>query len=202
MASLIPDQNIPFFFKLNQKLNNFKQLLITIAAVVLVGCGESQPTEPPTAKAPDISIHEAAKEGNITDIKQHITTGTNVEPKRSAPKVSPAAKVDAKSLFISADLVVVAKAPMGNVLTSSPVQFAWSLKVEKTLKGEVSSDGIRGRHGWRTKGYDKGKMPPWLKTAQTTSCIFFLKQNAQFDEDPLGVIPWTTELEKSLLSKN
>ena len=39
MASLIPDQNIPFFFKLNQKLNNFKQLLITIAAVVLVGCG-------------------------------------------------------------------------------------------------------------------------------------------------------------------
>ena len=179
-----------------------KQLLITIVAVVLVGCGESQPTEPPTAKAPDISIHEAAKEGNITDIKQHITTGTNVEPKRSDPEVSPAAKVDAKSLFISADLVVVAKAPMGKVLTSSPVQFAWSLKVEKTLKGEVSSDGIRGRHGWRTKGYDKGKMPPWLKTAQTTSCIFFLKQNAQFDEDPLGVIPWTTELEKSLLSKN
>ena len=179
-----------------------KQLLIIIAAVVLVGCDESQPTEPPTAKAPDISIHEAAKEGNITDIKQHITTGTNVEPKRSAPKVSPAAKVDAKSLFISADLVVVAKAPMGKVLTSSPVQFAWSLKVEKTLKGEVSSDGIRGRHGWRTKGYNKGKMPPWLKTAQTTSCIFFLKQNAQFDEDPLGVIPWTTELEKSLLSKN
>ena len=39
MASLIPDQNIPFFFKLNQKLNNFKQLLIIIAAVVLVGCG-------------------------------------------------------------------------------------------------------------------------------------------------------------------
>ena len=182
--------------------SSLTQILTIIAALVLVGCGESQPTEPPTAKAPDISIHETAKEGNITDIKQHITTGTNVEPKRSAPKVSPAAKVDAKSLFISADLVVVAKAPMGKVLTSSPVQFAWSLKVEKTLKGEVSSDGIRGRHGWRTKGYDKGKMPPWLKTAQTTSCIFFLKQNAQFDEDPLGVIPWTTELEKSLLSKN
>ena len=40
-------------------------LLTTIAAVVLVGCGESQPTEPPTAKAPDISIHEAAADGNI-----------------------------------------------------------------------------------------------------------------------------------------
>ena len=33
-------------------------LLTTIAAVVLVGCGESQSPEPPTAKAPYISIHE------------------------------------------------------------------------------------------------------------------------------------------------
>ena len=31
-------------------------LLTTIAAVLVVGCGESQPPEPPTAKAPDISI--------------------------------------------------------------------------------------------------------------------------------------------------
>ena len=37
-------------------------LITTIAAVVLVGCGESQPPEPPTAKAPDISIHDAAVE--------------------------------------------------------------------------------------------------------------------------------------------
>ena len=46
-----------------------KHLLITtIAALVLVGCGKSQQSapapeakpEPPTAKAPDISIHDAA----------------------------------------------------------------------------------------------------------------------------------------------
>jgi len=168
-------------------------LLTTIAAVVLVRCDES---------ASERALLEAAREGNIEAVKQHIATGTNVEPKRSTPKVPAVAKADARSLFTAADLVVVAKAPMGGVLTSSPIQFAWSLKVEKTLKGEVSPDGIRGRHGWRTKGYDKGKMPPWLKTAQNTSCIFFLKQNVQVDEDPLGVIPWTTELEKSLLSKN
>ena len=36
-------------------------LLTTIAAVLLVGCGESQPTEPTTAKAPDILIAEVAK---------------------------------------------------------------------------------------------------------------------------------------------
>jgi|AP95_1055475.scaffolds.fasta_scaffold00318_11 PBP1b-binding outer membrane lipoprotein LpoB len=71
-----------------------KQLIITtIAAVVLVGCGESQqsapapeanPVEPvvevaqpkpPTTKAPDISIHDAAGKGNIEAIKQHLADG-------------------------------------------------------------------------------------------------------------------------------
>jgi hypothetical protein len=61
-------------------------LLTTIAAVLLVGCGESQqsaPTpetkpEPPTAKAPDISIIDAARDGNIEAVKQHIAAGTDV----------------------------------------------------------------------------------------------------------------------------
>ncbi len=93
-----------------------KQLLITIAAVVLVGCGESQQSapapeskpvepvaevpaqpspppveakpdepvaeasqpEPPTAKAPDISIHHAASVGKIEAVKQHLAAGTDV----------------------------------------------------------------------------------------------------------------------------
>ena len=113
-----------------------KQLLLTtIAAVVLVGCGESQqstpqaepvepvaevpvqpspppaeakpvaeatkPTtppkavtankgadpargikpEPPTAKAPDISIHEAAMQRNLEAVKQHIAAGADVNAK-------------------------------------------------------------------------------------------------------------------------
>ena len=58
-----------------------KLLLTTIAAVVLVGCGESQPPEPPTAKAPDISIHDAAKAGNIEAVKQHLTDGADVNAK-------------------------------------------------------------------------------------------------------------------------
>jgi len=74
-------------------------LITTIAAVVLVGCGESQQSapapetkpvepvaeaakpEPPTAKAPDISIHEAAGEGNIEAVKQHLAAGTDVNAK-------------------------------------------------------------------------------------------------------------------------
>ncbi len=59
-----------------------KQLLITIAAVVLVGCGESQQLAPapeaPTGKAPDISIHDAVEKGNIEAVKQHIAAGTDV----------------------------------------------------------------------------------------------------------------------------
>ena len=89
-----------------------KQLLITIAAVVLVGCGESQqstpapetkpvdpvadvPAQPPSpvksqpyepvtrAKATDISIHDAAKAGAIKDVKQHLADGADVNVKNA-----------------------------------------------------------------------------------------------------------------------
>ena len=94
-------------------------LLTTIAAVLLVGCGNSQqsapapetqpaepvaevPTpplspppeaelaepvaeaaqpEPTTAKAPDISIHAAARQGKIEAVKQHLTDGVGVNAK-------------------------------------------------------------------------------------------------------------------------
>jgi len=46
--------------------------LTTIAAVLLTGCGQ-QP--------PDISIHDAAEEGNIAAGKQHIAAGTDVKAK-------------------------------------------------------------------------------------------------------------------------
>jgi len=47
-------------------------LITTIAAVLVVGCG------PPP---PDISIHDAAGEGNIEAVKQHIAAGTDVDAK-------------------------------------------------------------------------------------------------------------------------
>ena len=56
-------------------------LLTTIAAVLLMGCGESQSPEPPTAKAPDISILYAAGTGNIEAVKQHVASGTDVNAK-------------------------------------------------------------------------------------------------------------------------
>jgi ankyrin repeat protein len=56
-------------------------LLTTIAAVVLVGCGEAQSPEPTTAKAPDINIHKAAQAGNIEAVKQHLAVGTDLNAK-------------------------------------------------------------------------------------------------------------------------
>ena len=47
-----------------------KQLLITIAALVLVACGSSQ--------APKISLFDAAVNGNLKAIRQHIAIGTDI----------------------------------------------------------------------------------------------------------------------------
>ena len=44
-------------------------LLTTIAAVLVVGCG------------PSVDIHQAAREGNIEVVKQHIDAGTDVNAK-------------------------------------------------------------------------------------------------------------------------
>ena len=50
-----------------------KNLLIrTIVVVLLVGCGPS---------APDITIHDAAEEGNVEAVKQAIADGADVNAK-------------------------------------------------------------------------------------------------------------------------
>jgi ankyrin repeat protein len=52
-------------------------LLTTIAAVVLVGC---------CAKAPAISIHDAAALGNTEAVKQHMAAGVDVNAKDEGGK--------------------------------------------------------------------------------------------------------------------
>ena len=54
-----------------------KLLLTTIAAVLLVGCGPS---------APDISIHEAARAGNIEVVKKNLAAGVDVNAKNNDGK--------------------------------------------------------------------------------------------------------------------
>ena len=76
-------------------------LLTTIAALLLVGCGEAQqstpspeakPVEPvaevaqpelPTAKASDISIHDAAARGNVEAVREHLAAGADINSKKT-----------------------------------------------------------------------------------------------------------------------
>ena len=110
-------------------------LLTTIAAVVVVGCGESQQSAPPTEVKPEpptdkrsripvltsmteaprymyhfytsvfkellkpskpsiaevlgITIHDAARTGDIESVKQHIAAGTDVNAKTGLDKWTP-----------------------------------------------------------------------------------------------------------------
>ena len=59
-------------------------LLTTIAAVVLVGCGESQPPKAkPANPEAGRALLEAARDGNIEAVKQHLAAGTDVNAKAS-----------------------------------------------------------------------------------------------------------------------
>jgi len=58
-----------------------RHLLITIAAVLLVGCGTKPSPKPTTAKTPEISIHDAIRKGNSQAVKQHLAAGTKVDVK-------------------------------------------------------------------------------------------------------------------------
>ncbi len=70
-------------------------LLTTIAAVLLVGCGESQSPEPP-----DISIHDAARTGRIEAVKQHLIAGTDVNAKNNIG----ASPLDLATLFNQSEI--------------------------------------------------------------------------------------------------
>ena len=72
-------------------------LLTTIAAVVLVGCGESQqsPTDMSeisklSSMTAKISIDKAAFVGNIEAVKQHLAAGTDVNLGGGATPLHPA----------------------------------------------------------------------------------------------------------------
>ncbi len=120
-----------------------KLLLTTIAAVLVVGCGESQQSapapeakpvepvaeaakpEPATAKASFISIHEAAEAGNIESVKQALADGADVNAKNEdgVTPLSSAAYFGHKKvveLLIAKDADVNAKDNLGD----TPIDWA------------------------------------------------------------------------------
>ena len=118
-----------------------KQLLLTIAAVVLVGCVPKklqktkaipiQQAEPPTTKAPEISIHAAAHQGNIEAVKKHLAAGTDVNVKNSR-KVTPLHIAAVNGHKEIAELLITAGADVntkgGNGWTPLHIASAYGLK--------------------------------------------------------------------------
>ena len=91
-------------------------VLTTIAAVVLVGC----------AKAPDISIYNAAYDGNIEAVKQHLAAGEDVNEKNtnSWTLLHYAAYYGHKEiveLLIANDAAVNAKTEAGRLKGTTPL---------------------------------------------------------------------------------
>ena len=139
-----------------------KLLLTTIAAVLVVGCGESQQSspapeanpvepvaeaaqpEPPTVKAPDISIHKAAEEGNIEAVKQRLATGTDVNAKDGSgyTPLHRAAGRDHKEIV---ELLIAKGADLNAKMNDGQTPLDWAIRGEET----ETADLLR-KHGGKT----------------------------------------------------
>ena len=118
-------------------------LLTTIAAVVLVGCG------PPP---PDISIHDAAADGNIEAVKQHLAAGVDVNVKdgRGDTPLHKAANADRKEV---AELLIAAGAGVNTKTDDGWTPLHWAAKaghkeVAELLIAEGADVNAKIRGGW------------------------------------------------------
>jgi len=141
-------------------------LITTIAAVVLLGCGQSQQStpapeskpvepvaetakpEPPATKAPNISIREAVKTGNIEAVKQHLDAGADVNAKGKygrAPLHYAASRGLKKiiELLIARGADVNTKIEVGDYIGQTPLDGA--IQWERTGSAEL----LR-KHGGKT----------------------------------------------------
>ena len=119
-------------------------LLTTIAAVLLVGCGESQSPEPTKAKAPDISIHDAAQVGNIEAVKQHLAAGTDVNVKGMG-NMTPLHDAAARGHKEVSELLIAKGADVNAKVIDGTTPLDWAIR----RKHPETADLLR-KHGGKT----------------------------------------------------
>ena len=126
-----------------------KQLLITIPALVLVGCG-------PTV--PDISITTASRHGNIEVVKQHLAAGTDLNAKDMHGDASLHHAVvrghkEIVELLIANGADVNAKVEAGDYKGQTPLDLAEEVDEDdspedKAVKKEIAN--LLRKHGGKT----------------------------------------------------
>ena len=121
-----------------------KLLPTTISAVLVVGCGESQST----AKAPDISIHDAVKKRNITAVKQHLADGVDVNAGNvfGTTPLHFAAWVGHKEIV---ELLIENCADVNAKIVSGPIQGSTPLDLATLFNQSAFADLLR-KHGGKT----------------------------------------------------
>ena len=131
-------------------------LLTTIAAVLLVGCGESQQSsikvelksEPPIVKALDISIHDAARDKNIEVLKQHLESGIDVNLKDKFGD-TPLHKAALNGHKAIAELLIEKGADVNIIISSGPLMGQSALDLAIKNKRNETADLLR-KHGGKT----------------------------------------------------
>ena len=109
-----------------------KQLLITIAAVVLVGCG------------PSVDIHQAAEDGNIEAVRQHLAAGVDVNAKNDIGR-TPLLKAASEGHKEIAELLIAKGADLNAKKDDGLTPLDWAIREKNT----ETADFLR-KHGGKT----------------------------------------------------
>ena len=115
-------------------------LLTTIAAVLLVGCGKS-PKE--------ISIHEAAAEGNIEAVKQHLAAGTDVNATKDKYGLTPLHEAANEGEKETIELLIANGANVNAKVLSGQQQGKTPLDAANEANHTETADLLR-KHGGKT----------------------------------------------------
>jgi ankyrin repeat protein len=122
--------------------------LTTIAAVVLVGCGESNNTEP------DDPLRDAVKAGNIEAVKQHLAAGADVNAKNQLGRTSLHAAAY-RGHTVVVELLVANDADVNALSVNGKTPLDWAETVYESVQPEYKAAyketaALLPKHGGKT----------------------------------------------------